>query len=100
MFANMHGIRTNPDKKITFIDFLEKNYLLLEEAKLNQSYPITTLLEELKVKQRADRNPLCDVSFEFLPDSGAKMHGTLETIPFLIPVRTSWFDLDVYKRQK
>lgn len=93
MFANMHGIRTNPDKKITFIDFLEKNYLLLEEAKLNQSYPITTLLEELKVQQRADRNPLCDVSFEFLPDSGAKMHGALETIPFLIPVRTSWFDL-------
>lgn len=93
MFANMHGIRMNPNKKKRFIDFLKETYLLLEEAKLNQSYPITTLFDELKVLQRADRNPLCDVSFEFLPDSGAKMYGNLETIPFLMPVRTSWFDL-------
>ena len=93
MFANIHGIRSMPKRDKDFTGFLAEIYDLLEQAKLNQAYPITKLLEELKIEQTADRNPMFDVSFEFLPDSGAKMYGALEAVPFMLPVRTSWFDL-------
>ncbi len=63
MFVNTLAIRSYPNDKKTFLQFLQEIKDTLLKAYENQEYPFEELVDKLKVKRDLGRNPLFDTVF-------------------------------------
>lgn len=61
MFVNTLAIRTKPEGKKTFKEYLEEVKVKCLKAYENQDYQFEELVEKLKVRRDMSRNPLFDV---------------------------------------
>lgn len=66
MFVNTLAIRSFPDSRLSFREFLatvkERTLACID----HQDYPYEALIDELKITRDASRNPLFDVVFDFI----------------------------------
>ncbi|TNE54260.1 MAG: amino acid adenylation domain-containing protein, partial [Bacteroidetes bacterium] len=73
MFVNTLAIRSNPDKEISFRDYLQQIRQLTLDAYENQSFPFDELVEKLDLRRDLSRNPLFDVLFAFQNNEQEKL---------------------------
>ncbi|NBI30769.1 condensation domain-containing protein, partial [Chengkuizengella marina] len=63
MFVNTLPLRSYPNDKKTFVEYLHEVKVGTVSMIENQNYPLDILLDDLKIKREAGRNPLFDVLF-------------------------------------
>lgn len=63
MFVNTVAVRSQPEARITFLNFLEQMKGMLLQVFQHQDYPFEEILHKLDVKRDLSRNPLFDTMF-------------------------------------
>nr|WP_276207677.1 type I polyketide synthase [Paludifilum halophilum] len=102
MFTNFLPIRLQVDPDRTFPEFLDRTNQVLIEAYENQDYPYDKLVEKLRSKLPANRNPLFDTMLiyhnEYDPDTVLEVDGLdFDTYEFAKGISKLDFKLDVVK---
>ena len=101
MFVNTLPMRNNPSDDKTFLEFLEEVKETTLDAFRNQDYPFEELVENLKLRRAADRNPIFDVAFTWqsttIPDLSG---GGLKVAQYQEAVGISKFDMCMYAEEK
>jgi len=99
MFVNMLPLRNFPSYKKTFNDFLDEVKICSIKALENQNFQFDRLVEKLKLKRDASRNPLFDTVFVFQNfDELSRQDQLLESLefkikPYMLDYNTAKYDL-------
>lgn len=94
MFINTLVLRNYPAESQKFRDFLAEVGERTLRAFDNQEYPFDRLVEILRVERHPGRNPLFDVTFQFLNLDGVEIEiPGLKLKPFPLEVETAKFDI-------
>lgn len=100
MFVNTLAIRNNPRGAVTFTEFLIEVRNKLLNIKKNQDYQFDMLLEDLKIKREANRNPLFDTMFVFENMRKFKSQGTsFKMAPYKINNGIAKFDITLFAEE-
>lgn len=96
MFVNTLALRTKIDSKLSFKEFLENVKVNCLNAYKYQTYPFDELVNKLKVKRDASRNPLFDTLFTY-QNNGLKnvQFNNVKSEYYLPDTNISKFDLSI-----
>ncbi len=95
MFVNTLAYRNKPQRKKSFVKFLNEVKENALKAFENQDYQFEMLVDKLKLERDLGRNPLFDVMFDLhLPDKQQTKY-YLECKRYQFNVNTVKFDLDI-----
>ncbi|MFC3926221.1 condensation domain-containing protein, partial [Clostridium punense] len=97
MFVNTLALRNKPEGDKKYIDFLREVKDNSIKAYENQSYQFETLIEKLKLKVDASRNPLFDVMFTSIDlfDKNEKFLDGLLIKPYNMKATSAKVDLNL-----
>lgn len=100
MFVGTLPVRSQPAGDKTFSQYLGETKQLILTALHNQDYPLEKLVEKLKIKRDASRNPLFDAMFSFSQeDNPSSADGALTTSCFDAERVSAHFDVDLEARR-
>ena len=94
LYLNTLALRVGVGRETTLSELLDRVRAAVLEAQQHQSYPFDSLIQDLKIKRRTDRNPLFDVMVVMedavRPEFRAPgIHGS----EYSVPMGVSVFDL-------
>ena len=96
MFVNTLVLQSHVNKSMSYQDFLTDLKYTSVDAIDNQHYPFELLVNELRVKRTASRNPIFDVMFSFQKDDGMAIQIDGEDVNGVqIDLELAKFDLNV-----
>ncbi|HLP62034.1 MAG TPA: condensation domain-containing protein, partial [Candidatus Deferrimicrobium sp.] len=81
MLVNTLALRSFPNGKKHFIQYLQQFRTTVWEAFENQDYPFETLVEKVVIKRDTGRNPLFDVMFSLKGAYGAGTYQSSQYLP-------------------
>ncbi|MER8439960.1 amino acid adenylation domain-containing protein [Mesorhizobium sp. M1312] len=100
-FVTLAALRQNFSGNPTFLDHLQRVRQLMRCARSHEYFPLPLLLEKLKLPPAADRNPLAQAVFNFIPAAVSSLGFTpcdvnLSGLPAQIRLCETdiWIDLD------
>jgi len=96
MFVNTVAVRNHPEKGKTFKAFLDEVKRNILEAFDRQDYPFERIVENLRLRREADRNPLFDTLFVYEPvETKSATPGGCTISKYDIRNKTAMFDLSL-----
>ncbi|WP_299135409.1 non-ribosomal peptide synthetase/type I polyketide synthase [uncultured Tenacibaculum sp.] len=96
VFINTLPIRNNVNGQITFKDFVKQIKEGCTVDLDNQLYPYEDLVDELQIDRDSNRNPLFDVSFNFMKQDWNLLHiPGISIEPYTMEYSASKFDLSM-----
>ncbi|MER9094753.1 condensation domain-containing protein [Mesorhizobium sp. M0700] len=100
-FVTLAALQQEFSGNPTFLDHLQRVRQLMRCARSHEHFPIPLLLEKLKLPPAADRNPLAQAVFNFIPEAVSSLGFTpcdvdLSGLPAQIRLCETdiWIDLD------
>lgn len=95
MFVNSLPIRSKPEGRKTFREYLDEMKDLILESYDNQDFQLDVLIEKLGIKRDSGRNPLFDVMFVFTNKTDDIHIGDITVKPYDYVFNIAKFDLTV-----
>lgn len=94
MFVNTLPLRNHCSADLTFTELLNNTSKNINDALMNQSYPLQELVKALEIPRDMSRNPLFDTLMILQNFVDADLQNSdLELSPANIPQTTAWYDL-------
>lgn len=96
MFVNTLAIRSYPEGKKSFIQYLNEVKETVLSAHENQDFPFEELVEKLNIRRDMSRNPLFDTMFNYQDSTGGEMKaGEVRFSRYQLDAGISKFDLSL-----
>ncbi|UAC49750.1 amino acid adenylation domain-containing protein [Bacillus aquiflavi] len=95
MFVNTLAIRSFPEKEKTFVNYLAELNESILDAYENQDYPFEELLDEMKIEQAENQNPLFNTMFDLKMSNHEISLDGLQIEKYPLKRNTSKFDLSL-----